>query len=90
MVPETGIYVSIWSFMNAYSDYHSTQLMVNTEVWGVVHSGTGSTSVMQSTGVVVAHVNKGDDFFVKTSNLSNGILYSNMNGRTLFAGWKLH
>lgn len=71
--------------MNAYSDYHSTQLMVDTEEWGLVHSGTSSTSVIQSTGVVVAHVKKGDDVFVKTSNLSHGILYSNINGRALFA-----
>eukprot|EP00105_Crassostrea_gigas_P014557 XP_011431249.1 PREDICTED: heavy metal-binding protein HIP [Crassostrea gigas] len=90
IVPETGVYVFIWSFMNGNSAYHSTQLMINSQEWGVVHSNTVSNGWMQSTSVVVAHVNKGDDAFVKTSGWSHGILYSEDNSRTLFAGWKLH
>lgn len=76
-------------FFECGGAYHSTQLMINTAVWGLVHAHTSSTSVMQSTGVVVAHVNKGDDVHVKTSGLSSGILRSTT-GKTLFAGWKLH
>lgn len=80
----------IWSFLNGAGAYHSTQLMVNTAEWGKVHAHSSSASYMQSTGVVVVHVNKGDDVFVKTSDSSNGIVISNMYGRTMFAGWKLH
>lgn len=63
-VPESGEYVLIWSFLN--SAFYSKQLMINTEDWwGGVHTHSGSSSTMQSTSVVVAHVNKGDDVFVK-------------------------
>lgn len=90
IAPETGVYVFIWSFFNGAGAYHSTQLMVNTAEWGIVHAHSSSASYMQSTGVVVVHVNKGDDVFVKTSDSSNGIIISNMYGKTMFAGWKLH
>lgn len=89
MVPETGVYVFIWSFMNGNLAIHSTKLMINTVEWGVFHAHSASSSWMQNTGVVVAHVNQGDDVFVKTSGSSNGILYSEDNSRTMFAGWKL-
>lgn len=88
-VPESGVYVFIWSFQNGGGAYHSTQLMINSEEWGVVHAHSTSTSWMQSSSVVVAHVNKGDDVFVKTSEASQGLLYSDANSRTVFAGWKL-
>lgn len=88
-VPESDVYVFIWTFLN--SAFYSTQLMINTEDWwGGVYAHSGSSSTMQSTSVVVVHVNKGDDVFVKTSDSSNGILISNIYGRTMFAGWKLH
>lgn len=54
----------------------------------MVHSYAASNSWMQSTSVVVAHVNKGDDVFVKTSEESQGEIYSAANSRTMFAGWK--
>lgn len=60
--------------------------MINTEEWGLVHT----YRVQNSTGVEVAHVNKEDDVFVKTSSSSHGILFSNIYGRTLFARWKMH
>lgn len=90
IVPETGVYVFIWNFMNRNSDYHSVQLTIDTEYWGAVHAHSGSSSTMQSTGVVVAHVTKGDDVFVKTSGLSSGTLMSDGDGLTMFSGWKLH
>eukprot|EP00105_Crassostrea_gigas_P014555 XP_011431247.1 PREDICTED: uncharacterized protein LOC105330966 [Crassostrea gigas] len=90
IVPETGVYVFIWSFLNGNNDAHSTQLMINTEEWGIVHAHSASNNWNQSTGVIVAHVNKGDDVFVKTSGASQGEIYSGVNSRTMFAGWKLH
>lgn len=76
--------------MNGNNDAHSTQLMINTVEWGIVHANSASSSWMQSTGVVVAHVNKGDDVFVQTSGASRGEIYSGGYSRTMFAGWKLH
>lgn len=49
--------------MNGNSAIHSTQLMINTEELGVVHVHSASSSWMQSTSVVVAHVNQGDNVF---------------------------
>lgn len=90
IVPETGVYVFIWSFMNGNGAIHSTQLMINTEEWGILYAHSASSSWIQSTNVVVAHAHKGDDVFVKTSSFSNGAVYSESNDRTIFAGWKLH
>lgn len=89
-VPETGVYVFTWSFLNGDTDVHSVQLIINAEEWGVVNSHSSSNSWMQSTGLVVAHVNKGDDVFVKTKDQSQGEIYSGVNSRTFFAGWKLN
>lgn len=52
-----------WSFLNGDTDVHSVQLIINAEEWGVVNSHSRSNSWMQSTGLVVAYVNKGDDVF---------------------------
>lgn len=90
IVPETGVYVFIWGFMNGNVAVHSTQLMINSDIWGVVRAHSGSNNWMQSTSAVVAHVSKGDDVFVKLAYDSQGVVYSEFNSRTLFAGWKLH
>lgn len=90
IVPETGVYVFIWGFMNGNVAVHSTQLMINSDIWGIVRANSGSDVLVQSTGVVVAHVNKGDDVFVKLAYDSQGVVYSEFNSGTLFAGWKLH
>lgn len=89
-VPQSGVYVFIWSFLN--SAFYSTQLMINTEDWwGGVHTHSGMSSTIQSTSVVVAHVNKGDDVFVKNSGLSSSVTLNNdWYGITMFTGWKLH
>lgn len=33
-VPETGVYVFTWSFLNGDTDVHSVQLMINADEWG--------------------------------------------------------
>ncbi|XP_062615515.1 multimerin-2-like [Saccostrea cucullata] len=89
IAPETGVYVFMWNFMNGGGSYHSTQLMINSEEWGIVHTHTAPNTWTQVTGCVVAHVNKGDDVFVKTSGSSSGLIYSDINGKTSFSGWKI-
>lgn len=56
IVPETGVYVFIWGPVNGNGAVHSTQLMINSDIWGVVRAHSGSNNRMQSTSVVVAHV----------------------------------
>lgn len=51
MIMDTGVY--------------SPQLIINTEEWEIVHVDSATYSLMQSTGVVVAHINKVDDVFFK-------------------------
>ncbi|XP_061176927.1 uncharacterized protein LOC133185631 [Saccostrea echinata] len=89
IAPETGVYVFISSFRNGDGGIHSTQLMINSEEWGITHSRTPSNSFLQSTGCVVAHVNKGDDVFGKTSDTSSGLITSDIYGKTSFSGWKI-
>jgi hypothetical protein len=91
IAPESGVYVFTWSIRENGNDYHPTELMVNTDVLGVlfVNADGGSST---GTGVVVTHVNAGDDVFIRTSffgpNNAGGV-GSNDAGRSSFAGWKL-
>lgn len=89
-VPQSGVCVFIWIFLNL--EFYSTQLMINTEDWwGGFHTHSGSSSTMQSSSVIVAHVNKGDDVFVINSGLSSSVTLNNdWYGITMFARWKLH
>lgn len=89
-VPETGVYVFIWGFMIENVDELSAQLMINSDIWGIVRANSGSDVLVQSTGVVVAHVNKGDEVFVKLAYDRQGVVHSEFYSRTMFAGWKLH
>ncbi|XP_062589103.1 complement C1q-like protein 3 [Saccostrea cucullata] len=90
MVPESGVYVFTWTIRIGESNYHSTQLMVNTDELGIIYSHVGSGSDIGGTGIVVAHVDKGDDVYVRThASWNSGVIYSNEAGRSSFAGWKL-
>lgn len=90
IAPETGIYVFTWTIRESASCFHSTQLMVNTSEIGIIHVISGSGSDMSGTGVVVTHVNAGDDVYVRThANWNNCNVSSNGAGRSSFAGWKL-
>lgn len=64
--------------------------MINVEEWGVVNFYFSFNSWMQSIGLVVIYVNKGDDVFVKMKDQSQGELYSGVNSRIFFGGWKLN
>jgi hypothetical protein len=90
MVPQTGIYVFTWTIRIDGSRSHSTQLVVNTESVGIVHLNAGGTGIGEVTGIVVVHVNTGDDVFVRThENYNSGFISSDVAGRSSFAGWKL-
>ncbi|XP_062619916.1 complement C1q-like protein 3 [Saccostrea cucullata] len=90
IVPETGIYVFTWT-IRMYGGYkHSTQLMVNTNEIGIIHADVNHDSDFSGSGIVVTHVNAGDNVFVRTHASWNiGAINSNSSGRSSFAGWKL-
>lgn len=90
MVPQTGMYVFTWTVRIDGANYHSTELVVNTESMGIVHLNTGGTTAGEVTGIVVVHVDNGDDVFVRTyGNFNGGCVLSDHAGRSSFAGWKL-
>ncbi|XP_062571701.1 caprin-2-like [Saccostrea cucullata] len=90
MVPESGVYVFTWTIRIGSNNYHATQLMVNTDELGIIYSYVGSGPDLGGTGIVVAHVDKGDDVYVRTHALWNsGVIYSDASGRSSFAGWRL-
>lgn len=87
---ETGIYVFTWTIREYSNCRHSTQLIVNNAAIGVIHVDTGSSGDMSGTGVVVTHVNTGDDVYVRTYVVYNNCqIFSDIAGRSSFAGWKL-
>lgn len=90
IAPESGIYVFTWT-MREYGDcFHSTQLMVNNDEIGIIHMHSVSAGDFLGTGVVVMHVNAGDDVYVRThAKWNNFCFVSNEGGRSSFAGWKL-
>uniref|UniRef100_A0A8W8JBI5 C1q domain-containing protein n=1 Tax=Magallana gigas TaxID=29159 RepID=A0A8W8JBI5_MAGGI len=90
IAPETGIYVFTWTIRETGNCFHSTQLMVNTSEIGIIYVHVGSGGDLAGTGVVVTHVNAGDDVYVRTyANWNDCYIYSNKAGRSSFAGWKL-
>ncbi|KAK3098687.1 hypothetical protein FSP39_022020 [Pinctada imbricata] len=92
IVPETGVYVFTWGFYIGGTDnYHSLELVVNAEVWGIVHThSVAASDYKESTGVVVVQANAGDDVFVRSSaTYAHGSINSDHASKTFFAGWKL-
>lgn len=91
IVPESEVYVFTWTIRESGNNHHSTKLMVNTDVFGDLYvHGNGGSSI--GTGLVVTHVNTGDDVFIRTTSyaLDNaGAVGSNSAGRSSFTGWRL-
>nr|XP_011420344.2 uncharacterized protein LOC105323082 [Crassostrea gigas] len=90
IAPETGVYVFTWTMREASNCRHSTQLMVNNAEIGIIHLHSVSGGDFVGTGVVVTHVNTGDDVYVRThASWNNCHIASDISGRSSFAGWKL-
>lgn len=66
IAPETGVYVFTWTMREASDCTHSTQLMVNTTEIGIIRLQSVTGGDFVGTGVVVTHVNAGDDVYVRT------------------------
>ncbi|XP_061193433.1 uncharacterized protein LOC133201661 [Saccostrea echinata] len=62
MVPESGVYVFTWTIRSGGDDTHSVELMINTEGFGTIYLQTLNAET-EVTGIVVAHVNVGDDVY---------------------------
>ncbi|XP_062608817.1 multimerin-1-like [Saccostrea cucullata] len=92
MVPESGVYVFTWTIRSGTDDAHSVELMINTEGFGSIYLQTLGFET-EVTGIVVAHVNAGDDVYLRTrishQTGTSHYIQSDAEGRSSFAGWKL-
>uniref|UniRef100_A0A8W8J8K4 C1q domain-containing protein n=1 Tax=Magallana gigas TaxID=29159 RepID=A0A8W8J8K4_MAGGI len=90
IAPETGVYVITWAMREASNCRHSTQLVVNKGEIGIIHLHSVSGGDFVGTGVVVTHVNAGDDVHVRThASWNECYILSDIAGRSSFAGWTL-
>jgi hypothetical protein len=90
IAPASGYYVFSWNVRYRYA-VHSTELVVNNEIYGSLHMDYTHTVDGHATGVAVAHVNSGDDIYVRIADHchNNGEVWSDPCGRSSFTGWKL-
>ena len=67
------------------------EIIKNDVAEGVVFiDDQGCTSQVTVTGTVIIHANLGDKVYIRTHptySLTDGNVYSDINGRTSFAGW---
>jgi hypothetical protein len=91
IAPASGYYVFSWNVRYIHG-VHSTELVVNNEIYGSLYMDHSNTADGHGTGVAVAHVNNGDDIYVRIKpEICNnqGAIWSYPCGRSSFAGWKL-
>ncbi|XP_062581448.1 uncharacterized protein LOC134243233 [Saccostrea cucullata] len=90
IAPRAGIYVFAWTIRMYGSSFHTTELVVNSNVVGAVYLNPSSNIDGSVSNVVVVHVNKGDDVYIRTGDDRNsGDIMSHSWGRSSFAGWML-
>lgn len=91
IAPASGYYVFTWNVRFMHS-IHSAELVVNNEVYGALYMDYSPSVDGHGTGVAVAHVNTGDDIYVRIriqNCINQGAIWSDPCGRSSFAGWKI-
>ncbi|XP_062605001.1 C1q-related factor-like [Saccostrea cucullata] len=88
IVPKSGTYFFTWTMYHEESSYHSTELVVNTVVHGMIYAHTNSGEQDTATGNLILTVNAGDEVYIRTKeNLNLGVILSDAYGRTDFSGF---
>ncbi|XP_052103487.1 complement C1q-like protein 4 [Mytilus californianus] len=88
--PTSGIYVMAWSLRTRITERHSTELVVNSDVYSSMYSYSHNDDDQHNTGIVVVHANNGDDIYVRIKMDKHvGDIWSDAYGRSTFAGWKI-
>ena len=89
--PRSGVYVFIWK-IRMYVAEHSTELVVNADVYGATFVREKNGDDGSVTGTVVAQLSEGDEVFVRThaSFAGDGNIHSNTHGQPSFSGWILN
>ena len=88
---QTGVYVFTWTFRKSGDSANSIKLLINQDEIGSILLHTAAALGIEGTGIVVTHVNAGDDVFVRThSSFPTGhYISSDEYGRSSFAGWRI-
>lgn len=92
IAPRSGLYVFTWTIRLWGHRYHNTELLVDTcnNVVHITFFNPANVVDGSVTGIVVVHVDEGDDVLVRTgSQLNVGDIGNDYNGRSSFAGWIL-
>lgn len=90
IAPRSGLYVFTWTIRLWGHRYHNTELLVDNNVVHVTFFNPANVVDGSVTGIVVVHVDQGDDVLVRTGSLLNvGDIGNDLNGRSSFAGWIL-
>lgn len=90
IAPRSGLYVFTWTIRLWGHRYHNTELLVDNNVVHVTYFNPANVVDGSVTGIVVVHVDQGDDVLVRTgSQLNVGDIGNDFNGRSSFAGWIL-
>ncbi|KAK3096505.1 hypothetical protein FSP39_000813 [Pinctada imbricata] len=91
IAPRNGFYVFIWN-IRMFTAEHSTELIVNKDVYGATFLRSKNGDDGSVTGTVVVHLSQGDDVFVRTHSAyaGDGDILSNIHGQPSFSGWKLN
>lgn len=87
---EVGLYVFTWTIRLWGHRYHNTELLVDNNVVHITFFNPANVVDGSVTGIVVVHVDEGDDVLVRTgSQLNVGDIGNDYKGRSSFAGWIL-
>ncbi|XP_056019234.1 uncharacterized protein LOC130054232 [Ostrea edulis] len=97
VAPESGYYVFTWTvrsyhYGDSTAESFSTELVIDGTIYGSAFLRAHLEDDNQSTGTVVAYINKGQDVYVRThsSYAVQGSIRSNTHGRSCFSGWKIN
>ncbi|VDH97314.1 Hypothetical predicted protein [Mytilus galloprovincialis] len=89
--PVGGIYVFTFTLFPNRGNYMAVNIFKNSEVISQIYTQIRTDMFSAKTPVAVIDMNVGDTAFVRTSstNPSNGDVYSDVNVKSSFAGWKI-
>lgn len=88
--PRDGIYVFVWVIRMHVAE-HSTELMIDSDVYGATFLRAKSNDDGSVSGTVVAEVSSGQSVYVRihSTYAGDGDVLSNVHGQPSFSGWLL-
>lgn len=88
VAPRSGIYVFTWTIRLNTDSVHTTELVVQNEVVNSVYFSPQNHVDGSVSGTVVVYMNANDDALIRTGPIyHNGIIRSDVNGKSSFGGW---